>query len=129
MSTLGDPLADLGQLMVYWLEPGEDGTHLMGRAPTTAPGFPTRAELLARYAAQTGTDVAGIDWYTALGYWKLACIGEGVYARYRAGAMSDDADLDLLERHVPRLAELALAASERFVRPFPGTAGHGLRRR
>ena len=88
LCTLGDPLADLGQLMVYWPEPGEHSA--LGHAATTAPGFPPRTELTARYAAATGRNLEQLDFYVAFAYWKLACILEGVYARYVAGAMGDD---------------------------------------
>ena len=82
--TLGDPLADVGLLMVYWAEPGEQTPALLV-APTTVPGFPSRAELRDRYAARSGRDLADLDFYVAFGYWKLACILEGVFARYAGG--------------------------------------------
>jgi aminoglycoside phosphotransferase (APT) family kinase protein len=88
LCTLGDPLADLGQLLVYWPAPGEYS--VLGHSPTLAPGFPSRAELQARYAAATGRDLGQLDFYLAFAYWKLACILEGVYSRYVAGAMGDD---------------------------------------
>ena len=88
LCTLGDPLADLGQLMVYWPEPGERSA--LGGAPTVAAGFPTRAELKARYATATGRDLKQLGFYEAFAYWKLACILEGVYSRYVGGAMGDD---------------------------------------
>ena len=89
LCTLGDPLADLGQLLVYWPEPGERSP--LGHSPTTArrasrPG-PSSTD---RYAEATGRDLADLDFYVAFAYWKLACILEGVYARYVAGAMGDD---------------------------------------
>jgi aminoglycoside phosphotransferase (APT) family kinase protein len=90
--TLGDPLADVGLLHVYWTGPGDDTSAWTGTA-TTAPGFPDRAELLSAYAAASGRDLSTIDFYVAFAHWKLACILEGVYARYRAGARGtvDDA--------------------------------------
>jgi aminoglycoside phosphotransferase (APT) family kinase protein len=88
LCTLGDPLADLGQLLVYWPAPGEYSA--LGHSPTLVPGFPSRAELQERYAATTGRDLSRLDFYLAFAYWKLACILEGVYARYLAGAMGDD---------------------------------------
>jgi aminoglycoside phosphotransferase (APT) family kinase protein len=59
-------------------------------APTTADGFPTRAQLRARYASRSGRDLSELDFYIAFGYWKLACILEGVFARYAGGAMGGD---------------------------------------
>ena len=88
LCTLGDPMADLGQLIVYWPEPGE--RNALGHSPTTAPGFPTREEMKDRYAAITKQDLSQLDYYIAFAYWKLAAILEGVYARYVAGAMGDD---------------------------------------
>ncbi len=84
LCTLGDPLADLGLLLVYWGE--EDDVILPLLEPATmAPGFIGREEVVARYAERSGRDVSGIDYFVALGYWKLAIILEGVYARHTAG--------------------------------------------
>jgi aminoglycoside phosphotransferase (APT) family kinase protein len=88
LCTLGDPLADVGQLLMYWTEPGEPSP--LGNATTALPGFPTRAEVASRYAEASGRDVAELNFYVAFGYWKLACILEGVYTRYAGGAMGDD---------------------------------------
>lgn len=88
--TLGDPLADVGLLMVYWTE-ADDANMPLGIAPTATPGFPTRAELRERYAARTGRDVSDLDFYVSFGYWKLACILEGVYTRYAGGSGGGDA--------------------------------------
>ena len=113
LCTLGDPMADVGLLMVYWAEDGEDRPGLLDAA-TALPGFPTRAELLERYAAGSGRTVEAIDFYIAFGYWKLACILEGVYARYRGGAMGNTSDegIELFAAQVDRLAEAAAAAAE-----------------
>jgi aminoglycoside phosphotransferase (APT) family kinase protein len=88
LCTLGDPLADLGQLHVYWPEPGERAA--IAHAASTAPGFASRAELMARYSETTGRDLSRLSFYVAFAYWKLACILEGVYSRYVGGAMGDD---------------------------------------
>ncbi len=105
--TLGDPLADVGLLMVYWTE-REDDFNVLGVAPTTAPGFSTRAELLEVYAGRSGLDLAPVPYYMAFGYWKLACILQGVYARYVAGAgAGDQASVDEFPKVVRRLAESA----------------------
>ena len=81
LCTLGDPLADVGLLMAYWPDRGEE-TIALGQPANLAPGFPTREELAARYAERSGRDLADLDFFVALGYWKLAIILEGVYARY-----------------------------------------------
>jgi len=106
--TLGDPLADVGLLMVYWTDPGDEGA-LMGVTPTTAPGFPDSAEMRSRYAAASGRDLERLDFYVAFGYWKLACIIQGVYARYVGGAAAGDrSSVDGFGRSVVHLAEMAL---------------------
>jgi aminoglycoside phosphotransferase (APT) family kinase protein len=93
MSTLGDPLADLAALLAYWSEPDDDDVLERARivGPVTAqPGFPTRAEVVERYAARTGFDVSAIDWYRAFAYFKLAVICQGIAARAAGGAMLGD---------------------------------------
>lgn len=83
--TLGDPMADLGLLMVYWTGPDDDAS-AWANAVCTAPGFMNRAELAQRYAEKSGRDISQLNFYVAFAYWKLACILEGVYARYVGGA-------------------------------------------
>jgi aminoglycoside phosphotransferase (APT) family kinase protein len=112
--TLGDPLADVGLLMVYWADPGEDTPALLV-APTALAGFPRRAEMAERYAKQAGRDVSALDFYIAFGYWKLACILEGVYARYAGGAMGGDrSGFEGFSGQVVRLAEAAREAAARL---------------
>lgn len=93
--TLGDPMADLGLLMVYWTGPGDDMSAWTGQA-CTAPGFLDRAAMAHRYAAVSGRDISQLDFYVAFAYWKLTCILEGVYARYLGGALGkrDPAELE-----------------------------------
>jgi aminoglycoside phosphotransferase (APT) family kinase protein len=90
LCTLGDPLADVGMLLVYWSEPGDDFKPLVDAA-TTASGFPSRDDVKARYAEGSGRDLSEIDFFVALGYWKLAIILEGVLARYMAGQYGEEA--------------------------------------
>ncbi len=107
LCTLGDPLADVGLLMVYWPEAGEEGISL-GQPATMAPGFPSRAELRNRYAERSGRDLSQLDFFVALGYWKLAIILEGVYARYAAGQYGKvDPGIAEFARLVERLADAA----------------------
>ena len=82
MSTLGNPLADLGLALVYWTEPGEQGWLALGGTVTTAPGFATREQLAAQYARITGTDLSRISYYMAFGCFKLAVVLEGIHARF-----------------------------------------------
>jgi aminoglycoside phosphotransferase (APT) family kinase protein len=113
LCTLGDPMADVGLLMVYWPEPGED-TLALGQPATLAPGFPKREELKTRYAERSGRDLSQLDFFIALGYWKLAIILEGVYARYAAGQYGKvDPGIEAFARLVERLAEAAEEAERR----------------
>ena len=113
--TLGDPMADLGLLMVYWTE-ADDTAPMLLTAPTAQPGFLSRDEVLTRYAEVSGRDVSLIDYYAAFGYWKLACIVEGVYARYLGGSMgsSDPAAFEGFKIQVERCAEAAAEAMRRL---------------
>jgi aminoglycoside phosphotransferase (APT) family kinase protein len=86
--TLGDPLADLGLLMVYWTGPGDEESAWAG-AQTAVEGFMNRRDLAERYAQVSGRDISNIDFYVAFAFWKLACILEGVYARYLGGALGE----------------------------------------
>ncbi len=111
LCTLGDPLADVGLLLCYWTEPGDETPALT--APTTAPGFARRSEILARYAEASERDLSAMPFYVAFGYWKLACILQGVYARYLAGAgAGDHGSVDGFPPHIRRLAEIASATLE-----------------
>jgi len=114
LCTLGDPLADVGLLMVYWPERGEEETLALGQPANLAPGFPSQAELRARYAERSGRDLSQLDFFVALGYWKLAIILEGVYARYTAGGYGKvDDGVEYFARLVERLAEAADEAERR----------------
>jgi len=88
LCTLGDPLADLGLLMVYWTGP-DDEPAANSFATTTAEGFFNRSELATHYAKVSGRDISHLDFYVSFAFWKLACIIEGVYARYISGAMGE----------------------------------------
>ena len=83
MSTLGDPLTDLGLLVMYTEQRSSD----LLSAPTTggAPGHPSAAEIVERYARGSGRDVSAVDWYTSFAYFKLAVIVEGIHYRWTLG--------------------------------------------
>lgn len=105
MSTLGDPLADLGWMISFWLEsddPSDDLFAELNRV-TALEGFPSRSELVTRYAEATGRNVGALDWYRVLATWKLAILLEGSYARHLAGA-TDDPFFARMEAGVPALA-------------------------
>ncbi len=111
--TLGDPMADLGLLQVYWTGPGDQASAWTGSA-CSAPGFMDRADLAARYAEVSGRDISQLPFYVSFAYWKLACILEGVYARYVGGALGvrDAAELEPFKLQVEGAAAMALATLE-----------------
>ncbi len=86
LSTVGDPLADLGQLLVYWAQPDDDFTALHS-PPTRTVGYATRDELRDRYLTATGADPDDVAYYVVFNWWKTACIVEDVYSRMLRGAM------------------------------------------
>lgn len=112
LCTLGDPLADLGYLGVYW----SDGDAVVrNNDPTPAGGFLSWNEVVDLYAERTGRDVSGVDYYVAFSCWRLAVISEGVYARYLHGAMGDQGlDLAPMKAGTENLAERALDAVRRL---------------
>jgi aminoglycoside phosphotransferase (APT) family kinase protein len=108
LATLGDTLADLGWMAATWRQPGEEEVL---ESPTAHAGFPSRDELIELYQTKTGRDVSDIGWYQAFALWRLACISEGIFARYSRGVMGDDGyDFEAAGRHVLRLAEAARQA-------------------
>ncbi|MFZ9481660.1 MAG: phosphotransferase family protein [Ilumatobacteraceae bacterium] len=114
LCTLGDPLADVGYVGVYWFD-GSLATS-RGNDPTPAGGFPDYRSLVERYARRTGRDLSEIDYYVAFGCWRLAVISEGVYARYIAGAMGrqDGVDFESFKSGTDGLAIRALEALQRL---------------
>jgi aminoglycoside phosphotransferase (APT) family kinase protein len=107
LSTLGDPLTDLGLLLFYWREPGEDKPALTP-AVTRNPGFPGRAHLVERYARRTGAQLDDMAFYEAFAYFKFAVIAQGIAARVAAGSMAGQ-DFGNLDQEVAKVAEDGLA--------------------
>jgi aminoglycoside phosphotransferase (APT) family kinase protein len=109
MSTIGDPFADLGYLLSFWREPADPPDRVLTEQMdlTRLPGFPTRAEMVERYAGRTGRQPAHLRWYEVLAIWKLAILLEGSYARHLAG-VTDDPFFARLEEGVPALGRRAL---------------------
>ncbi len=107
ISTLGDPLADLGYALNQWAEPGDDREG----AATMVPGFPSRTELAARYGEKSGRDLSLLDYYIGFNWWKSACIIHGVYARYCAGKKSaEGVDMDNLRMRIGQALDLSAKA-------------------
>jgi aminoglycoside phosphotransferase (APT) family kinase protein len=112
MATLGDPLADLGYMTATWSRPDEGfGTTFDLTTVTHAEGFPSRDELIGRYAAKSGRSVSDLRWYQALAIWKATVFMEGNYKRAVMGA-SDDPYLKLFDTGVPQLGEAALRITQ-----------------
>ncbi|MBT8216864.1 MAG: phosphotransferase family protein [Acidimicrobiia bacterium] len=91
MATIGDPLSDLGALLTYWIEDDDPAdARAFSPMPRDASGFPTRAELVDRYARLSGRDVSTIDFYHVLGLYRLAVILAQIYIRWQRGQTRDE---------------------------------------
>ena len=113
MGAIGDPRADLGYLLATYAEPGGSPSPLGVSPVTTLEGFPTKAELVARYAARSGREVGPLGWFEALALWKAAVFCEAIYGRFVRGELAaEDARAAAFEQAVPRMAEAAAARLE-----------------
>jgi aminoglycoside phosphotransferase (APT) family kinase protein len=106
MATLGDPLADLGLLVLYAGSHPEDP---ITGGVTSVPGYPSVAQSVQRYAERTGIDVSTLDWYVALAGFKLAVVLEGIHYRFTQGK-TVGAGFDRIGDAVPGLVQGGLAA-------------------
>jgi aminoglycoside phosphotransferase (APT) family kinase protein len=107
LSTLGDPLADVGLLYVYWQDADDTALQAAGGllpSVTRLPGFPTRRDLLDRYTARADRDLSALPWYVGFACFKLAVILAGVAARGRAGAMIGEGFVEMAARIPPLVA-------------------------
>ncbi|MBA3870247.1 MAG: phosphotransferase family protein [Anaerolineae bacterium] len=113
MCTLGDPLADLGALLTYWTEP-TDAPYLQMTAmmPVGDSRFPTRAELVQRYAQRSGRDVSHIRFYHTLGIYRLVVICAQIYIRYKRG-QTQDQRFESFGMMIPLLAQAAVEIANR----------------
>ncbi len=107
MSTIGDPLLDLGICLAFW---GPDRIESMAmphiQGVSRLPGSPGRRELAEHYAERSGRSVEHLDWYLTIGFWKLAAVVEGAYTQHVKGLL-DTEYAQKLERDVPALLEEA----------------------
>jgi aminoglycoside phosphotransferase (APT) family kinase protein len=113
LCTVGDPLADVGQMVVYWSELGaasREPDALFKEPVAELAGFPGAAELAARYAVASGRDLADLDYWVAFAYWKIAIIVEGVYRRW-LNDPGNGTDAGTLRPAVARLAACARDAA------------------
>jgi aminoglycoside phosphotransferase (APT) family kinase protein len=107
MATIGDPLADIGYMMIHWVQADDPPTRFALHSVTSRPGFPTRRGLVARYEELSGRSVKDLDWYVALALWKATVFMEGNYKRAVSGS-TDDPYLKTFGDGVVELAQRAL---------------------
>ncbi|MEX2237059.1 MAG: phosphotransferase family protein [Dehalococcoidia bacterium] len=114
LSSLGDPLTDLGWLTAMWQEPDDPGDSHDPFSLTSQPGFHSREELVELYQEITGREVHDMPFYRILSIWRLAIALEGSYARFKLG-VTDNPYFETLEQRVPSMARrcLAIASGER----------------
>jgi aminoglycoside phosphotransferase (APT) family kinase protein len=109
MVTIGDPLVDVGTLLAYWPQADDPPDRLLtAMQPTYLEGFPTRAEVVERYAARSGRDLATIAFYETFALFKLAVVLQQIYVRYARGQTKDER-FAAFAGQVQRLAEVAAA--------------------
>jgi len=118
MSTLGDPLTDLGLLCLFWEGLAGLDNPIFG-SPAEHPGYPPFSELATRYAATTGRDLPDLSWYQAFAIFKFAVICEGIHARHSQGLTIGDG-FDGIGAMVPALIERGHAA----IASTPAARGH-----
>jgi aminoglycoside phosphotransferase (APT) family kinase protein len=107
MATIGDPLADIGYMMLHWVQADEASGRFTLQSVTDRPGFPTRQELIALYEERSGRSMQSLSWYVALALWKAVVFMEGNYKRAVTGA-TDDPYLKTFGEGVVELANRAL---------------------
>jgi len=106
MTTLGDPLIDLGTLLNYWPDPSDAGVSRGGHVGMERMGLPTRAKIKEIYGERTGLDVSHVGWYEAFALWKTATVLEQLHYRWAMGDSTDDR-MEVIAARVPILAENA----------------------
>ena len=110
MATVGDPLADVGYMMIHWIQADDPVGRFNLQSVTTLPGFPSRQEMIARYEECSGRTMQALDWYVTLALWKAVVFMEGNYKRATAGS-TDDPYLKAFGEGVLELAERALSVT------------------
>ncbi|MET0143569.1 MAG: phosphotransferase family protein, partial [Ilumatobacteraceae bacterium] len=109
MTTLGDPLIDLGTLLNYWPDPADPpGAGRVSHAGLLTIGLPGRDAITARYAERTGLDVSTIGWYEAFALWKTGVVLQQLHERWRRGESTDPRMATIADR-LPRVAAAAAA--------------------
>jgi aminoglycoside phosphotransferase (APT) family kinase protein len=109
MTTIGDPLIDLGTLLNYWPDPADPEPAQRASNPgLIRMGLPTRAEVTARYAARTGADVAAAGWWEAFALWKTVVVVQQLHRRWVRGESTDPRMARIADR-IPSLIAAARA--------------------
>jgi len=112
MATLGDPLADMGMLKMYWGDAANAGSPSLASTPVISlPGFPTWEEAKARYAARSGINIDNLDYYVVLAHFKLAVILEGINERFKEGGTVGEG-FEGIGQRATALARAGLAAAD-----------------
>ncbi len=112
MATIGDPLADLGYMMIHWVQGDDPAVGMFNlHSVTQLEGFPTRAELIARYEERSGRSMQALTWYVTLALWKAVVFMEGNYKRAVSGS-TDDPFLKTFGEGVVELARRAVEVSQ-----------------
>jgi aminoglycoside phosphotransferase (APT) family kinase protein len=114
MTTLGEPMIDLGTLLNYWPDPSDPpDERRVSHEGLLAMGLPTRAEIVSRYAAQTGIDCSTSGWYEAFAQWKTAVVIQQLHNRWVRGE-STDPRMEFIADRLPVLAAKAEALLDRL---------------
>ena len=109
MTTLGDPLVDLGTLLNYWPDPADpDDARRVSHPGLNAMGLPSRAEIVARYAQRTGSDVSAVWWWEAFALWKTVVVVQQLHRRWVRGE-SQDPRMEHIADRMPSLIAAARA--------------------
>jgi aminoglycoside phosphotransferase (APT) family kinase protein len=111
MATIGDPLADLGYMVMHWTQPGDPPSKFNLHTVTRLEGFPSREELVSRYEERSGRAMGALNWYVTLALWKAVVFMEGNYKRAVAGS-TDDPYLKSFGEGVVEIAQRALRVSQ-----------------
>ena len=111
MTTLGDPLIDLGTLLNYWPDPADgDDEQRFSHAGMERMGLPSRRQMVVRYAERSDLDLASIGWYEAFALWKTVTVVEQLHHRWKVGD-STDPRMETVADAIPRL----IANAERLL--------------
>ena len=111
MATIGDPLADLGYMMLHWIQADDQVGQFVLQNVTRQPGFPNRVEMIARYEQLSGRSMRALSWYVTLALWKAVVFMEGNYKRAITGS-TDDPYLKAFGDGVLELARRARQVSQ-----------------